>query len=1087
MESSAESLPTVAALFGELAELSPVEQAMRLGALDESNPALARELRALLEVDAGARDFFGIFTPMPGVVQAIKKPSASASTATPSDAPSIGPYRLVREIGRGGMGTVWLAHDDRLDRALALKFLRMPDVALNDESASARATMRARFIVEARAAAGLDHPHVASVYDVGGASDGQLYIAMAYCAGGSLAQLLQHGPLAPADVARIGAQIAAALSAAHARGVVHRDVKPANVLFDASGNVRLADFGIASLPGHDATRTGMVAGTLAYLAPEQLRGERADFRADLWALGATLYEALTKRRAFHGDSPASVMHAVLHGTPTAVDRLTPNVPPSMVSLIEQLLHKDPGARPASAERVEQLLRTLDLREAGHERRASDRENDRSSARERARASDRAVVSPAPVQLTAFVGRVRELADVMDELRHSRLLTLTGAGGSGKTRLAAAVVERQLTDGLANTDPAGTAVLETAWVDLAPLADASLVATQIAAALRVPERADKERLDAVIDMLADASLLLVLDNCEHVVDAAANAVDAILRGCPAVRIIATSREALGVAGERAWLVPAMQLTDAQDLFEQRAKASRADFAITEQNRAAVQEICARLDGIPLALELAAARVRSLTPEQIAARLDGAFQLLTSGSRTALPRHRTLRGTMEWSHALLSPRDRTLLRRLSVFAGGFTLPAAEAVCADEVDITTADVLDGVSSLVDKSLVLAESRGDDSRYRLLETVRQYARERLAEAGELPAIERTHAHYMTQIAERAAVELEGGEHTRGLMARLVAEHDNLRTAAQWSLHGDPLQDERGDVALRLSGALFWYWHGVAGWLGTAQFSEAHQFVRAALARGEGAPASRRGNALVTFGLIGLASGDYSGAIVAFTEALALYHEEGDARSEAWTQAWLSAALLMEGRLEESWAVSESAYSYARRVPTSMLHTVTTSWRGIAALGRGDLATARATQQENVRYGLEIGHRTSIAHAHAFLGAINLAEHRIDEAVENFTVSFPLHLELLDGWGLALDLEGLSRIAMERGQHDESVRLLGAVDAWREKVGMALPTFEVADRERRVTQAQTALGEAFASLYAEGRALSPKQAAQRVLLVREP
>ncbi|HYW51616.1 MAG TPA: protein kinase, partial [Gemmatimonadaceae bacterium] len=647
MDRQPQSQPAVATLFGELVELTHTERVMRLDVLARDMPDVARELRALLDVDAVGRDFFGLHTIAP---EAASRLPLHADESHDGDI--IGPYRLLREIGRGGMGAVWLAHDGRLDRHVALKFLRLPATGSSEEAMDARRAVRSRFLIEARAAASIDHPNVASIFDVGGGNTDRLFIAMQYCAGGSLAQKIAAGAMPAAEATRIAAEIAAGLAAAHEHNVIHRDIKPANVLFDATGTARLSDFGIALLPGNDVTNSGMVMGTLAYLAPEQLRGERADHRSDLWALGVSLYEMLSGRRPFAGDSHAAVMYAVLHAPAVPITSVVPDVPPSLVALLDQLLAKSPADRPSSAAQVETMLRTASTATGGRQE---------IELAARSQLSDAAA---APVHLTPLVGRARELGLVRRLLADTRLLTLTGAGGSGKTRLATETALRATAD----TDGGPE---RTAWVDLTPLVDEALVPAQIAAALRVPELPGRSRLEAVAETVGDARILLVLDNCEHVVAAAAQAAETLLQRCPNLQILATSREALAISGETTWLVPALPEFDARELFAQRAQSVQPGFALTDDNVNDVDDICRRLDGIPLAIELAAARVRILTPQQILARLDNAFNLLTGGVRTALPRHRTLRGTMEWSHDLLVPRDRGLLRRLSVFAGGFSM--------------------------------------------------------------------------------------------------------------------------------------------------------------------------------------------------------------------------------------------------------------------------------------------------------------------------------------------------------------------------------------------------------------------------------
>src|SRR5437763_3894310 len=366
----------------------------------------------------------------------------------------------------------------------------------------------------------------------------------------------------------------------------------------------------------------------------------------------------------------------------------------------------------------------------------------------------AVPNNLPGELTSFVGRRAELGQISELLGSGRLLTLTGAGGCGKTRLAL-----QAAADLIDDHPDGVW-----WVELARLEDPALLPAAVIAAIGIAEVPGRSPLDAMVGHLRDRSALLVLDNCEHLLDACAELADPLLRACPSLTIVATSRAPLGVPGEALWRVPSMSLpaearrqpigaldqSDAVRLFIDRALQVRPNFAITAANAPAVAQICHDLDGIPLAIELAAARVRMLAPEQIASGLGDRFHLLTGGSRTVMPRHQTLEASIDWSHELLSEGERTLLRRLSVFAGGWTLDAAEEVCEGS-GIDRYAVLDLLTGLVDKSLVTTDEQGAEVRYGLLETVRQYAAARLATGGEVEAVRSRHLAYHAALAARA------------------------------------------------------------------------------------------------------------------------------------------------------------------------------------------------------------------------------------------------------------------------------------------------------------------------------------------------
>ena len=667
----------------------------------------------------------------------------------------------------------------------------------------------------------------------------------------------------------------------------------------------------------------------------------------------------------------------------------------------------------------------------------------------------------PIHLTRFIGRDRELAELAGLAVRSRLLTLTGAGGSGKTRLAAELATR-----------VGSGYGRTVWVDLAPLGDRAFLTQQVADAVGVTEHAGTPLLELLVDTLCTQHVLLVLDNCEHLVEACATLVEAMLRGCPRVGVIATSREALGVTGETAWLVPPLNSTEAAQLFVERAQAVLPSFSLADGNTAAVAEICRRVDHLPLAIELAAARVRVLPPEQIAHRLDDAFKLLTTGNRTSLPRHRTLRATMEWSFALLGEREQVLLRRLSVFAGGFTLDAAETVCAG-APLDAEDILDGVAALVDKSLIVMEAGDRTARYRLLETVRQYGAERLTEAGEAAGVERRHAEYYLGVAETAAPHLFGGEDEPGIIASLVVDDDNLRAATAWALR-DP---EGCTIALRFSDALFWYWYGASAWFGSSHFREARPYVNEALRRGDECDRGVRAGALCSLGLICLATGDYAPASAAFEEALAYVRTTNDPANLAFVLSKLGATRMMMGDLDRAWSLLGEAHGLVEPMDRGMLHAFVWFWYAWTAEARGDLGTARRTSQRQIELGVLTRHRTMRGHSHSQFGRVALAEGIVAEAYAHFTAALPLHLDLKDGWGIMLDLEGFAAVAVKRGHYVDAAKLLGASDALRERTIFAIPAPERAKRDERLRVLREKLGpDELQRLLGEGRALTLEQ-----------
>ena len=668
----------------------------------------------------------------------------------------------------------------------------------------------------------------------------------------------------------------------------------------------------------------------------------------------------------------------------------------------------------------------------------------------------------PVHLTRFIGRGHELTELGRLIGATRLLTLTGAGGSGKTRLAREAAASE----------AGK-FARIAWVDLAPIADPATIAGEVATTLHIPDRGGRPT-EALIATIGDTSMLLVLDNCEHLVDATAELAEQLLRTCPRLSILATSREALGIPSETAWLVPPLGGVEAVQLFVERAQASLASFELTDANANAVRDICRRLDGIPLAIELAAARIRVLSPEQIASRLNDAFRLLTTGSRTALPRQRTLRGTMDWSYGLLEHREQSLLCRLAVFAGSFSLEAAESVCVGD-PLEAEDILDGVAALVDKSLLVMNAGEGAARYHLLETVRQYGLERLNEHGGLAAYQARHAQHYLEFAERFAPLLIGGEHEPGLLARISVEHDNLRDASVWAA-SDP---SRAEQALRFADALFWYWYGTGYWYGSGQFTQAREQIARALQSAPDADPILRARALAADGLSALAQGDYEDSRRSFDASLTLFRAHGDATSVAFVLSKLGASYIMLGDTVLAGTLLDESFEIAKPLPLSILHSFIRFWRGWAAIVRGELQLAREMFEDGVRFGRKISHRTSFAHSCAMLGKVLCKLGEYDEAYARLSDGLRIHLEIGDGWGLALDLEGLAGLAMARERFADGVRLMGAVDALRERIAIALPASDRGERERLTRIARDRLGGYFDRMYDDGRTMSMDEVAQ--------
>ena len=546
----------------------------------------------------------------------------------------------------------------------------------------------------------------------------------------------------------------------------------------------------------------------------------------------------------------------------------------------------------------------------------------------------------PLELSSFVGRAREMAEVRRLLAANRLLTLTGPGGSGKTRLALATA----------ADMSGR-FGEGVWlVELAPLSNPEDVGQTFASVLGVQEEPGRPLTETLADEVRSQEMLLVLDNCEHLVEAAASLASVLLGRCPNLRVLATSREALGVTGETLFAVSPLSLPDphllpaadaladyeAARLFVERARAIRPGFKITDRIAVAIAQICYRLDGMPLAIELAAARAKVLSVEQISGRLEKALGLLSSGGRTEMAHHRTLRATMDWSHELLPEEERVLLRRLSVFAGGFTLNGAEAVCAGEV-LALEEVLEFLSQLVDKSLVMVEEREGEVRYRLLETVRQYGMEKLEGSGEAEMVLERHARYFLALAEEAESELMG-THQEAWLGRLEAEHDNLRAVLARAL-----ENGEADLGLRVAGVLGGFW------LVRGRLSEGRRWLEAALQGGVVAPELARTRALLLVGLIAREQGDHERSVELIEEALALARKLGDKATAASALLNLGWAALLRDELRMAGVLTQESLTLQREMNNQGGVARALTVLGLLASARGDHKRAMALHEEGL------------------------------------------------------------------------------------------------------------------------------------------
>ncbi len=632
----------------------------------------------------------------------------------------------------------------------------------------------------------------------------------------------------------------------------------------------------------------------------------------------------------------------------------------------------------------------------------------------------------PRRLTSFIGRETEIEEVRRLLATTRLLTVVGIGGAGKTRLALQVADRMV------EEQAHGVYL----VELAQVTDPGLVVQTIAASLGVREDPGRPLIESLKSHLQTRQMLLVLDNCEHLVDAVAGLATELLGAAPGLRLLCTSREALAVAGEAAWRIPSLSVPDprgltdrntlesveAVRLFVERASEVVPGFVLTDQNAAAITQICRRLDGIPLAIELAASRVRVLTPDQIAARLDDRFRLLAGGSRTAMPRQQTLKAAMDWSYDLLTPQEAAVLRRLAVFSRGCTLDAAEAVCAAD-GVGSSEVLDLLTRLVDKSLVVVEEEDCENRYRLLETVKQYGRDKLVEFGEATAVRHRHLEWFLTLAERAGPKLRTAEQLEWLN-QLDAEYDNIRGALEWAL-----ESAHEEVPARMAESLWWFWT-LRG-----HITEGREWLNKTLARAK-EPSRVRALTLATAGLLAFFAADYPGATALGQESLAIGRDLGDGDATGYALAVLAMVAGARGEYERATSLAEESLGLTTASGHPWEKGAVASILGSFAFQVGDFARAERLLREGLSVFKNLGDRWGIANALQWLGLLSRSRGDYARAAEMLEESLALSRQLGHNWGIASTLLTMALIPIRQGDYPRATAHLKESLALFEELG---------------------------------------------------
>lgn len=965
------------------------------------------------------------------------------------------------EIGRGGFGIVFRCKQTALDRMVAVKVLTA-ELEQNRE----------RFLREQRAMGVLTgHPNIVGVFQVGETASGYPYLVMQYHRHGSLeARIREFGAIASDEVLRLGVKLAGALETAHRTGILHRDIKPANILYTDFGEPALSDFGIAHVAGGFKTATGVFTGSPAFTAPEILSGDPPSQASDVYGLGATLFAALTGHAAFERRSGEQVVAQFLRiASESAPDLRESGIPDDVAAVVEMAMTRDPHDRPSVIELCAQIQGVQARHGLPVDEMAlrSERHADQPARQATTHGGTGRTLGNIPLELTSFVGRHHELAEVQNALSSSRLVTLTGIGGVGKTRLALRIASEVRTD-----FPDGV------WlVELGELRDESMLVDVVTAILGVRDPSARPPDEVLVEFLCTRQLLLVLDNCEQVVDAAAKLAETLLRACPQMRILATSREALGIAGEAVEPLSPLPCPDtyseatglgpgddAVALFVERAAAAVPGFALTTENMTTITQICSRLDGLPLAIELAAARLRAMSPDQVLDRLADRFMLLTRGSRRAPTRQQTLAWSIGWSYDLCTPDEQQLWGRLSVFSGSFELQAAEEICGDHM--AAGGFLDLVSSLVDKSILLRSEEHGVVRLRLLETVRDYARERLEQTGEYLPLRRRHCDWYRQLAHDA---VDGWFSARQFqwLDRVQRELPNLREALDFSIF------EGGQDALAFVADLydFWFLRG--------PFSEARRWLERALAAAPNEPTTARARAIYAACMIASTQGDIAAATALVAEGRELVQQTADPVARAAVTIGDGFTALVAGQLDHACACLQDAID--ERISPTMRGgaLITLGW---AQELRGESMAAEASYEAAL--ALSESHGESMYRMLALLsmGGANWRHGKSDQAIQLVRQSLELARAVNDRRTAAYCLETLAWVAGDADSPRIAAVMLGAAAGLASAVGSTSVPFAhlVVHHDECESRARLALGtDEFDVAYQEGSSLNFADAIQ--------
>lgn len=1016
-----------------------------------------------------------------------------------------GHYRIIKQIGVGGMGEVFLAEDIKLDRQAALKIL--------PAEFAADADRMSRFVREAKSASALNHPNIITIYEIG-ESEGTHYIATEFIEGETLHKRLKSSPLNVQNAIEVALQISSALEAAHRAGIIHRDIKPENIMIRPDGLVKILDFGIAKLSGRgdaetarrgeeektliadnpkspipnpQSTTPGMIIGTANYMSPEQAKGKEIDARSDIFSFGIVLYEMLTGRRAFTGETPLEIISSILRDEPKSISQILPEVPLQIESIIKKMLQKECNERYLSISNLladlRQLKQRLDYEElertfSPEQPTAQIQLNEQntvifasSSASDAISTKSSQILPPNNLiaELSLLIGREREISEITGLLRRNdiRLLTITGVGGTGKTRLSQAIAHESLFDFADGVY----------FVNLSAIENTELVISTIAQTLGLREEGGKPLKEQLCEHLREKKILIVLDNFEQITSAASN-IGELLSATINLKILVTSRIRLQLRFEREFVLQPLEVPTKEnlslnklseypaiELFIERAQAVKPAFELTEENAEAIAEICRKLDGLPLAIELAAVRIKLLAPQAILTRLSNSLKLLTGGARDLPERQQTMRAAIQWSYDLLDAEEKTLLNRLAVFAGGFTLEAAEAVANAEMDLSF-DLLDGVASLVDKSLLLQREKNDgEPWFRMLVVVREFALEALDTTGEADEIKRLHTEFYTKLAEAFEPQFDSANAAEWL-DNLELEHDNMRSAIEWSL------ENKAEKALSIVGAIRSFWISRGYW------SEGGNWIKKALEKNyDGVEPKLQAKVYCALGDSLWNQGNSEAAAEAYQECLRFARQGDD-------KLWIASALRglgyirrAQGDLSEAKLLIEESLELVRELNDDRAISLRLNSLGEIARTEGDFEAARKYYQDALTLAEESSLKGRMSIYNFNLASVCCLQE--DKAARLYALKcLKISEELDDKTSIGDALNVFAALAIADEDLEKSAHLFGSAQAIHQATGYKLDKVDQKFVDFYHEKAQTQMGEAcFNEKFQEGQKLSLKNA----------